>query len=208
MSRADGDGRPSHEAVANLIFDAPDGRPRAGQGLRVPTLQEMFETFPDDFMVIEIKGTDPSVSVDYARMIREYGREQSVITASFSEDVLVAFREQAPDALTSMAQDEVIFFFALTPEAEADYTPPGQFLHVPPTFSGIEVMNEDFAARAARFDLPIHVFGTGNDPEGNAAHDRSRGPGVDGRRHRSRARRDTRQRIEIRTLALPSDVSR
>ena len=31
MSRADENGRPSHEAIPNLIFDAPDGRPRAGR---------------------------------------------------------------------------------------------------------------------------------------------------------------------------------
>ena len=36
MSRTNGDGRPSHEAVPDLIFDAPHGRPRAGQRLRVP----------------------------------------------------------------------------------------------------------------------------------------------------------------------------
>ena len=155
------------ELDAGYRFTRDDGAtyPFRGKGLRVPTLQEMFERFPDDVMVIEIKGSDPSVSVDYAEMIRAYGRERTVITASFDEAVLVEFRRNAEGALTSMAQDEVIAFFALTPEAEAEYTPPGEFLHVPPTFSGIEVMNETFAARAARFGLPIHVFGTGNDPE-------------------------------------------
>ena len=150
---------------AGYRFTRDDGAtyPYRGLGLQVPTLEEIFETFPDDFMVIEIKGTDPSVSADYAEMIQRYERQQSVITASFSEEVIVAFREFAPAALTSMAQNEVIAFFGLTPEAEADYTPPAEFLHVPPTFSGIEVMNADFAARAARFDLPIHVFGTGNE---------------------------------------------
>lgn len=139
--------------------------PWRGRGLQVPTLEEIFRTFPDDFMVIEIKGNDPDVSADYAAVIRQWGREQSVVTASFSEDVIVAFRAQAPGALTSMAQNEVVTFFALTPEAEDDYTPPGEFLHVPPTFSGLEVMNEAFVARADRFGLPIHVFGTGNSAE-------------------------------------------
>lgn len=153
------------DAGYDFTRDGGETYPFRGQGLTVPTLVEIFDTFPDDYMVIEIKGDDPSVSVDYARILREYGRYESVITASFDQPVLEAFRAAAPGALTSLAQDEVIAFFGLTAEGEASYTPPGEFLHVPPTFSGIDVVTPEFVARADRFDLPIHVFGTRNDPE-------------------------------------------
>lgn len=153
------------DAGYDFTRDGGETYPFRGQGLTVPTLVEIFDTFPDDFMIIEIKGDDPSVSADYAEILREYGRFESVITASFDQAVLEAFRAVAPGALTSLAQDEVVVFFGLTAEGEASYTPPGEFLHVPPTFSGIDVVTPEFVARAERFGLPIHVFGTRNDPE-------------------------------------------
>lgn len=153
------------DAGYNYTRDDGATYPFRGQGLQVPTLIELLETFPDDFMIIEIKGSDPSVSADYAAVLAENDAFERVITASFDEDVLKAFRAAAPGALTSLAQNEVIAFFGLTPEGEAAYTPPGEFLHVPPTFSGIEVMTPEFVARADRFDLPIHVFGTRNSAE-------------------------------------------
>lgn len=153
------------DAGFNFTRDGGETYPFRGEGLTVPTLVEIFELFPDDYMIIEIKGSDPSVSADYAEILRRYDRFQSVITASFSEEVLDAFRAAAPGALTSMAQDEVVVFFALNAEGEATYEPPGEFLHVPPTFSGIDVMTPEFVAKANRFGLPIHVFGTRNDEE-------------------------------------------
>ncbi len=153
------------DAGYNFTTDQGATYPFRGEGLTVPTLIEIFETFPDDYMIIEIKGDDPTVSADYAAVLREYDRFQSVITASFDEPVIDAFRAAAPGALTSMAQNEVIAFFGLNAEGEASYTPPGEFLHVPPGFQGIEVMTPEFVAKANRFGLPIHVFGTGNDAD-------------------------------------------
>lgn len=153
------------DAGYRFTRDRGETYPFRGQGLQIPALREIFETFPDDFMIIEIKGNDPSVSADYAQVLVDYDVVDQVITASFDEGVLDAFREALPGAWTSLAQNEVVVFFALTPEAEADYVPPGQFLHVPPRFSGIDVMTPEFVARANRFDLPIHVFGTGNRAE-------------------------------------------
>ena len=153
------------DAGYRFTRDGGETYPFRGQGLQIPALREIFETFPDDFMIIEIKGNDPSVSADYAQVLVDYDMVDQVITASFDEGVLDAFRAALPGAWTSLAQNEVVVFFALTPEAEADYVPPGQFLHVPPRFSGIDVMTPEFVARANRFDLPIHVFGTGNRAE-------------------------------------------
>ncbi len=153
------------DAGYNFTVDGGAEYPFRGDGVTVPTLIEIFETFPDDYMIIEIKGSDPTVSADYAALLREYDRFQSVITAAFDESVLAAFRDVAPGALTSLAQNEVIAFFGLNAEGEASYTPPGEFLHVPPDFQGIEVMTPDFVAKANRFGLPIHVFGTGNDED-------------------------------------------
>lgn len=155
----------SLDAGYRFTRDGGETHPFRGQGLAIPTLREIFETFPEDFMIIEIKGSDPTVGDDYARLLREYDMVDQVITASFSEVVIDAFRATLPEAWTSLAQDEVIVFFALSPEAEAEYEPPGEFLHVPPRFQGIEVLTPDFVARADRFGLPIHVFGPGNDAD-------------------------------------------
>jgi len=151
------------DAGYNHTRDRGETYPFRGQGVTVPTLAEVLETFPDDFMVIEIKGSDPSVSADYAAVLREHDAFDRVVTASFDEAVIDAYRAAAPGAQTSLALPEVLTLFALSPEAEADYVPPGEFLQVPPVFQGVEVMTPDFVARANRFGLRMHVWGTGND---------------------------------------------
>ncbi len=170
----DGTGRVSDLTLAEVksldagySYTRDDGatHPFRGQGLEIPTLAEVLEAFPREYMVIEIKGTDPSVAADYAAVLREYDAFDRTITASFDERVLDAYRAAAPGAPTSLAQDEVVVFFVLSREAEADYTPPGEYLHVPPRFSGIDVVTPDFVARAQRFGMPLHVFGTGNRAE-------------------------------------------
>lgn len=165
----DGSGRVADKTLEELkALDAgytwsPDGGvtyPFRGRGLEIPLLSEVLEAFPAEYMVIEIKGSDPTVSVDFAAVLARHDRLDMVVVASFSAEVLEAFREAAPEALTSMAQDEVVTFFALSAASEEGYDPPGQFLQVPPTFSGIEVLTPAFVERAQRFALPIHAWGT------------------------------------------------
>ena len=145
----------------------PDGGatyPYRGMGLVVPTLDEIFEAFPDVPYVIEIKQDSPPIVDAFVKTCREHGVVDQIVGAAFNEDVIKELREAAPAMKTSMSLPEVAQFLALTSDTEATYTPPAKFLQVPPTYGRISVLTPDFIARAARFELKVHAW-TINDPE-------------------------------------------
>lgn len=87
--------------------------PYRGEGLTVPTLREVLETFPDVGVNIDMKADDPRVPGATCDLIRETGREHSVMVASFVQRNLHEFRRLCPEVATSAGPDEVRNFLIL-----------------------------------------------------------------------------------------------
>jgi glycerophosphoryl diester phosphodiesterase len=131
--------------------------PYRGQGLVVLQLAEVLERFRGVPMNIEIKAENPpSVIPTFVELLDRFDMRTHVLVASFSDALVQGFRAAAPDVLTSFAPFEATQFFVLTSDQEASYTPPALFLQVPPTYSGIPVLNEAFVAKAHRHGLFVH----------------------------------------------------
>ena len=135
--------------------------PFRGQGVVVPTLEEILTTFSDQYHLIEIKQSEPSIVEALVDLLDRTGMRDRVIIASFDEPAIREFRAAAPDVFTSFALSEAAFFFFLSPEQEAQYVAVAEFLQVPPRFGGIEVLTPEFLARSRRFGLKIHVWDVG-----------------------------------------------
>ncbi len=134
--------------------------PYRGMGLRVPTLEEIFERFAGVAMNIEIKAENPaSVVGTFVDLLDRFNMRDKVLVASFSDDLIQQFRAAAPDVLTSYSPAEVIPFFVLSPENESTYEAPARFLQVPPFFEGVEVLTTAFVDRAHRLGLLVHAWG-------------------------------------------------
>ncbi len=144
---------------------SPDGTtfPERGKGIQVPTLEEILDAFPEGWFVIEIKQSEPSITAEFAQLLANKQVEDRVVAGSFDANVNIELRALAPSLRTSFGLTEVVDFLFLEPMAEASYVPPGEFLQVPIEQSGVEVISQDFADKAARFDLGIHAW-TINDP--------------------------------------------
>ena len=80
------------------------------QGIRVPTLKEVFEAFPETRMVIEIKQTKPSIVKPLADLIRDYKMTEKVLVASFYHRALKEFRRECPEVATSASTLELFKF--------------------------------------------------------------------------------------------------
>ncbi len=89
----------------------PDVYPYRGEGLVVPTLQEVLEAFPGVGVNLDMKSADPRVPEVTCAVIRAADREASVMAASFLDDNLRRFRELCPDVATSAGPDEVRSFY-------------------------------------------------------------------------------------------------
>lgn len=155
-----------------------DGRfPFRGQGITVPTLQEVFKAFPNMRFNIDIKQEQPSLVRPFCRMIRESGMTGKVMVASFKPEVLDEFRRECTEVATSASAADVRAFLSLTAaQPGAAHVPVAQALQVPEYAGGLRVLTREFVEAAHQRHLQVHAW-TIND---EAAMRRLLDLGVDG----------------------------
>jgi glycerophosphoryl diester phosphodiesterase len=128
----------------------------------VPTLREVLETFPADFINIEIKSTAPQTSPyekELAALLAEFGRTDDTIVVSFLDHAVEAFKVHAPDVHTATATGEAAAFWASAqgPLPGAP-NPRYQALQVPIQLNGITVVTPEFVRKAHANGLSVHVW--------------------------------------------------
>lgn len=139
--------------------------PFRGQGITVPTLDEVFEAFPNYRMTIEIKKTGASMIKPFCEKIREHDMQDQVVVASFYDDKMKAFRKECPEVATSSAKSETTVFVLLSkPFLGGFYSPTFQALQVPEESGGITVMTKAFVRAAHERNLAVEPW-TINDAE-------------------------------------------
>lgn len=142
-----------------------DEHPYRGQGVRIPTLEEVLREFPDMPMTIEIKQADPPIVTAFGELLQRYDREPNTIVASFHPSVMEEFREQFPDFATSGVEPEIRTFFVMkTVFAGWLYPPPMEAFQVPETSGNLRVITPRFVRAAHRRGINVQVW-TINDRE-------------------------------------------
>lgn len=170
-------------AIKEMTFEAlrqcdagydfsPDGGetyPYRGTGLVVPTMQEVFDRYPDAPFVIEIKQANPPIVDHFVEVIRDNGVTDKMIGAAFSDSVLAALRAAAPEIATSMGVNETLVFWGKSFDPiDPEYDPPAEFLQVPTQYDVgdriVDVLHPGFVPRAHELDMYVQVW-TINDEE-------------------------------------------
>jgi glycerophosphoryl diester phosphodiesterase len=156
--------------------DDPDAYVHRGQAaeddeLRIATLEEVLDAFPDVFLNFDIKQTAPTVP-SYERPLAEallaHDRVGTTIVASFNDLATERFRQFAPDIHTSLGTQGTAEFFQAVRAGTAPPETPAVALQVPRTFGDIVVVDEAFVAAAHDAGLAVHVW-TIDDEEEMAA---------------------------------------
>jgi glycerophosphoryl diester phosphodiesterase len=148
------------DAGYNFTLDDSQTFPYRGQGITVPTLEELFKAFPDKRFGIEIKQTDPIPTAQrFCALIRQYTMQSSVLISSFHQENMDAFRKECPEVATSATQDEVTVFFVLnifgmTPALTPNYNS----LQVPEEFSVFTVLTPQFVSAAHARGLAVQPW--------------------------------------------------
>ncbi len=150
--------------------------PCRGEGLQVPTLEEVFSdpVLARTPMILEIKQQEPVIVDKVLDLIQAYEMEDRLVFGSFHQICLEEVRARAAqrgmNVLTSLAAEEVVTFF-LTPleeMARGDYAPPGKLLQVPVEHEldgeTMQVVSAEFMEKARAAGLKVQVW-TVNDPE-------------------------------------------
>jgi glycerophosphoryl diester phosphodiesterase len=147
-----------------------DGKtfPYRGQGIQVPTLEELFQKFPDMRYVIEIKLTRNPIDKPLCDLIRHYNMQDRVAIASFHDEAMQRFRATCPEVATSASRGEVTKFVLLgkiflsgliTPQYESIQPP-----YDPEESMNIPIMTKRFIREAHAKNIAVEPW-TVDDPK-------------------------------------------
>ena len=182
----DGSGRVLNFTLAELqqldagdYWTPDDGAtyPYRGQGVRIPTLDEVVTTFPAVKYNIEIKQVEPSIAAPMCEALRRHGLTERTLVASFHATAMTEFRAACPEVATSMVESEIRPFFVLnTIFLGRLFTPPGTAFQVPEYSGNLHVLTPRFVRGAHANNVAVHPW-TIDDP---ADMERFLDMGVDG----------------------------
>ncbi len=156
---------------AGYRFTPDDGKtyPYRGKGIRIPTLEEVFDAFPDARFNIEVKPNDPAAAVIVAKVIKAKGVQDRVIVGSFHHEVVQALRRELPHVATFASRQEIMSFWIFqTLRLPRAWRPVPDTLQVPVTYrlSGrkVTVLTPRFVRSAHSLGVRVDVW-TINDPD-------------------------------------------
>lgn len=137
------------------------GRAPLDPSLGIATLREVLEEFSAVFLNLDIKQTAPTVEPYeglLAQLLREHGRHDDVIVASFLDQATDAFSAAAPEIHTSYGTLATATFW----QAVQDGVPPPPLRHValqvPLTYESITIVDQRFVDVAHRHGVAVHVW--------------------------------------------------
>jgi len=167
-------------------FDAgyrftPDGgrtHPYRGEGLRIPTMEEVYREFTDVPINVEIKGKRPGIEEAVWRIIEGIGAEERTLLVSEDSGTIRRFREASGRGVaTASSSAELIFFWLLSRLRLSGLAKPSyQALQGPETYKGLRIVTPELVRGAHKRGLRVDVWTIDHEPDMR----RLLGFGVDG----------------------------
>jgi glycerophosphoryl diester phosphodiesterase len=152
----------------NFTTDIGKTYPFRGKGLRVVTLTEALERFPDTILNLDIKDTFRQAPEEVARVLLEHQRTEKIMIASFHPPQMKRFREKAPMIPTSAHPNEVRNFVIGTKMRSMRLfvrSVAYKAFQVPEWSGGLQIVTPRFVAAAHERNIAVHVW-TINEREG------------------------------------------
>jgi glycerophosphoryl diester phosphodiesterase len=152
---------------AGYIFSPDGGKsfPHRGNGIYIPTLEEVLKKLKNGKFNIDIKDGTPETAQIVLDIVNKCKAQDRVLLASFAPSALAYVRKKAPEIATSACQKEVVKFLIdslLKGKRVKDV--PYNALQVPEKQYGIKIVNKRFLKGARALGLQVHVW-TINDEE-------------------------------------------
>lgn len=130
--------------------------PLRGQGHCIATVHEVLDAFPATFLNLDLK--EPGYEAALAAVLREHGRTDDVIVASFHDEATDRFRQCAPEIATSAGTQATAAFYFAVREGAVLRDLPYAALQVPPTYGETVIVDEAFVAAAHEAGVAVHVW--------------------------------------------------
>ncbi len=143
-------------------FAPHEGYPGRGSGIRIPTLEEVFNAFPSIRLVLDLK--EPGFEADLAAFLRKRGVEDQVIVGAFSDTRIARFRKASGGRVaTSSGPAETAALWTAarlgrTLRTKADA------MQIPEDFAFVALPDRKLVQAAEAGGRQVHVW-TVNDPD-------------------------------------------
>jgi glycerophosphoryl diester phosphodiesterase len=165
---------------AGYRFTPDGGRtyPHRGEGVKVPTLEEVYREFTDVPINVEIKGKRPDIEEAVWRIIEGVGAEERTLVVSEDSGTIRRFREASGGSVaTASSSAELIFFWLLSRLRLIGLSKPSyQALQGPETYKGLRIVTPELVRGAHERGLRVDVWTIDHEPDMR----RLLGFGVDG----------------------------
>ena len=165
---------------AGYRFTPDGGRtyPHRGEGVKVPTLKEVYREFTDVPINVEIKGKRPDIEETVWRIIEGAGAEERTLVVSEDSGTIRRFREASGGSVaTASSSAELIFFWLLSRLRLIGLSKPSyQALQGPETYKGLRIVTPELVRGAHERGLRVDVWTIDHEPDMR----RLLGFGVDG----------------------------
>jgi glycerophosphoryl diester phosphodiesterase len=134
--------------------------PFRGEGIRIPTLEEVYDEFVEVPINIEIKGERPGIEEAIWWVIEEAGAEERTLVVSESTSTIRRFREASGGRVaTASSSVELISFYLLSRLGLSRLSKPRcQALQGPETYYGLRIVTPGFIRAAHERGLRVDVW--------------------------------------------------
>jgi glycerophosphoryl diester phosphodiesterase len=147
---------------AGYSFSSDGGRtfPYRGRGVRIPTLAEVYEEYPDTCVNADIKEAQPEAEEAVFNVIQDAAAEGRTLVASTDHAVLRRFRRVSGGRIsTGASRREIATFYVLSRlHIEALVNPAYEALQVPVEHRGIKLVTPRFLGAAHSRGVRVDVW--------------------------------------------------
>jgi glycerophosphoryl diester phosphodiesterase len=167
------------DAGYRFTQDGDKTYPYRGKGLRIPTLEEVYQEFPEVPINVEIKaGTRPGVEEAVWRVIEAAGAEERTLVVSESTAPIHRFRKASRGRVaTASSIGEIIVFYLLSRVCLHRLLRPSyRALQGPEVYCGLRIVTPEFVRAAHELGIRVDVWTIQYEPDMR----RLLGCGVDG----------------------------
>ncbi len=149
------------ELDAGYWWTADQGKtyPYRGQGITIPAVEELFQTFPEMWINVDIKQSQPAIVRPFADLIRRYNMSDKMMVGSFAGHTVAEFRRACPEVAAAASANEARLLFGLSVVGlEKLYRGRAQAMQLPEYEGRIHVITPRFVAAAHRVGTAVHVW--------------------------------------------------
>lgn len=148
----------SLDAAYNFSVDGKDF-PLRGQGIRIPTLEDVLDKLPQTRIILEIKPEEMGLATNLIKLIKSKGAEKRIIFASQHGRAIAEARREDPTLTFSAPKNEVSRSILFLNVGLESIDPMNSDIYaVPEVSDGIEVVSSALVQELHRKQKKIFVW--------------------------------------------------